>query len=250
MLRLPETYIICGANSMIGSHLARRLVDEVQNLVLCYHENTDRIVDLFTCKNVYHFALDITDFDSLQSDFRKLKCELDIKDLGAVFFPAVRSEDHQPLADTCLDLTRKIIDVNLLGSIHFLKAVLTLNKDINSTRIVLLGSNVSRTGLKYGAVYAATKAAMANLVRSVSMEEGLNRTLVNILSPGPVESEIKHAREDYAQFRTEYFETKRLQTSLNKLATPDDVCSMIWYLTSLENGYITGEEIYLTGGGM
>jgi NAD(P)-dependent dehydrogenase (short-subunit alcohol dehydrogenase family) len=112
----------------------------------------------------------------------------------------------------------------------------------------MIGSNVSRVGLKNGSVYAATKAAVANLVRSVALEEGSYNTLINTVSPGPVETVNNDFDPAYCEFRRDYFANQLKLTSLGRLATVDDVCQTIIFLTSMANSHITGEEIFITGG--
>ena len=254
MGKQPETFIIYGANSAIGSELAKSLLPEVKELILFYHEKTDRIAKILTSDKVVAFNSDIKDYDVLLEQFSQIKHN---NHIGAVYLPAVRSYDHKSLAETSLYLTREIIDVNLLGAIHFLKGLISISTprtketiDDLSMRIVLLGSNVSRTGLVNGSIYAATKAAIANLTRTVAKEEGKNHILINTISPGPVQTDSQVFLADYREFRKDYFETQKSLTSLNKLADVSDVCLMIKYLTSLENKHITGEEIFLTGGAL
>jgi len=252
MGKQPETFIIYGANSAIGSELAKNILPEVNTLVLFYNDKTDKISDLLKNNKVISFKSDIRDYDNLLDQITYLSKS---NHIGAVYLPTIRSYDHKPLYETSLYLTKEIIDVNLVGAIHFLKAMLNYsNQRTNETldelsmRIVLIGSNVTRTGLKNGSVYSATKAAMANLARSVAMEVGINNTLINVISPGPVIAENQTFKGDYSEFRKQYFETQKGLTSLNRLAEINDVCLMIKYLTSLENKHLTGEEIFLTGG--
>ena len=253
MLKQPDTYLIYGANSSIGSTLAKKVLPNVRNLILFYHKNTDRIKDLFSYPNVRVYQSDIRDFDDFTTKMKSIYDQIDIKEIGAVFMPAIRSYDHKKLTETSLDIAKEIIDVNLLGAIHFLKGVLENERKIDFTpqkKVVLLSSNVSRTGLKYGSVYAATKAAIVNLVRSASMEEGMSNTLINAISPGPVNTFDEGFSDEYKRFRKEYFETQKTFTSLNKVANIEEVCSLICFLTSLENTHITGEEIFITGGAL
>jgi NAD(P)-dependent dehydrogenase (short-subunit alcohol dehydrogenase family) len=247
-MRQPETYVIYGANSCIGSELARAVLPDVKDLILFYHEKTGRIEDLFANGKVRAFQSDVREFEDFQEKMKKIHAEMELKDVGVVYLPAIRSYDHRPLSGADLNVVKEIIDTNFLGSINFLKAVLPLNKSAQSLRIVMMGSNVSRTGLKNGSVYAATKSAVSNLVRSVAMEEGCRNTFINTVSPGPVETDNSGYDSGYAQFRKEYFETQKALTSLNRVASAVDVCSLIRFLTSPENNHITGEELFVTGG--
>jgi len=245
----PDTYIIYGANSNIGSQLSHLLAPQVKHLILFYHTNTDKIAELFSLPNVLSFSSDILEYEDFMSKIGQINGTIQIENLAAVYLPAARSSDALPLSSTSLILTQSIINSNLIGTIHFLKGILSLNNHVKkTTRIVLLGSLVSRFGLKNGSVYAATKAAIANLSLSVAMEEGANHTLINTVSPGPVESDNSHFDPEYAEFREKYFDYHRSQSCLGKIATPSDVCSLICFLNSLENNHITGEEIFLSGG--
>jgi len=256
-MKQPDTYIIYGANSQIGSHLAKLMQPKVKHLVLFYHKNTNRIAPLLQHQNVIAHSSNIEAFDDLAQTLKQTLNNILPKDVAAVYFPAIRSTDAKPIIETDLTLANNIININLLGAIHFLKAVLYINaglpvnKEAKSIRIVMLGSDVSRKGLENGAVYAATKAAVANLVLSVAKEAGEDGALINIVSPGPVESEDKDQKfsPHYSAFRKRYFQEQREKSCLYKLATPDDVCNAICFLTSLQNTHITGEEIFVNGGG-
>ena len=249
-MTFPEFFIIYGANSFIGSELAKMLMPNVKRLILFYLKETDKITELLQEEKVIAIQSDILDFNDYKKKIHDLRDKNCINNLGAVYFSTHRSVDHKPLVETDLDLTKDIIDVNLLGAIHFLKGILSINKSVIDTRIVMLGSHVSRVGLKNGSVYAATKAAVSNLVRSVAMEEGIHNTLINTVSPGPVETENKNFTDEYAKFRQEYFETQRGLTSLKKLASVEEICQLIMFLTSMENKHITGEEVFITGGSL
>ena len=253
-MKQPKTYIIYGANSCIGAELAKMILPLVENLVLFYHERSDRIESLMNHEKVKIIQSDVCKFVDLVYRFKKVSEEIDVSDLGVVFLPAVRSQDMMSLKETSMELTKEIINVNFIGAVHFLKAVLgilntspTSTADGGSARIVMVGSDVSQSGLKNGSIYAATKSAMANLVKSVAMEEGLSNVLINTVSPGPVATFNSYFDEEYTRFRKEYFETQKALTSLNRVAEVVDICNLIMFLTSIENKHISGEEIFIRG---
>ena len=264
-MKQPDTFLIYGANSCIGAELSRKVLPEVNNLILFYHEKTDKIKELFSDNKVHPFSSDIRDYKDFILKLENIFTKINTKNLGAVYLPAIRSYDHKPIVETSLEITKEIIDVNFVGAVHFLKGLIKMRTEefkvkqeefqnslfsSYTTKLVLLGSNVSRTGLKNGSVYSATKAAIANLTRSVAMEIGHQNIFVNTISPGPIETNNSDYSVEYKKFRDEYFETQKNFTSLNKVASIDEVNSLICFLTSLDNTHLTGEEIFITGGAL
>ncbi len=251
MLKLPDTYLIFGANSAIAIDTIERLLPECKRLILVYHKNKDLLDELFKKYSqgklplIEFISTDITNYQELKEKFKDIIINTSF---SAVYYSSVRSYDFKPLLDTDLNISKQIIDVNLYGAIHFLKIVLSYSRKVPHSRIILLGSNISKNGLKNGSVYASTKAAVANLVKSVAQEEGQNNVLINTVSPGPVETISTSFSEEYQNFRNEYFKSKKAQTSLNRLATAQDISELILFLSSLNNKHITGEEIFITGG--
>jgi len=165
----------------------------------------------------------------------------------------MRSIDAESLIETTPDLWQKIIQVNLIGTYNILRVVIPEMIKRNNTkpstrRIVIFGSNVSRIGLPNGTAYSASKAAISNLCRSLSIELGPQNILINTISPGPIEIDNSHFSPEYRKFREQYYEEMLKQTPLKRLAKPEDIVSFASFLISEENNFITGEEFFITGG--
>ena len=141
-----------------------------------------------------------------------------------------------------------VISTNIIGTYNILKILLAKFKKQNHGKIVLMGSNVSRIGLPKGSAYSASKAALANLARTIAIEEAKNGILINVVSPGPIEIDDSHFPDEYRKFRKNYYAKMLSQTPLKRLATLEDIYGAIDFLLSDKNSYITGEEIFITGG--
>ena len=115
-------------------------------------------------------------------------------------------------------------------------------------KIVLFGSNVTRIGLPFGSAYSASKAALANIARTLAAEEAQNNIIVNIISPGPVKIDDSHFSESYRKFREEYYRKNLREIPLQRCASFEDLFGLCNFLLSAENSYITGEEFFVTGG--
>jgi len=252
-----EAIIITGANGNIGSALASVLAEEGFNLILHYHNSHQRI-DGLTKKfssSVVSIRGDLTDLNQLEKEMQQCCNETGFSPLALVHTAAKRSIDSASLSDTTPELWKSIFDTNVIGSYNILKVVIPLmrqryysDRTSEKSRIVLLGSDVSRIGLPYGSAYAASKAAVSNLARSLAAELADSGILINIVSPGPVDIDDSHFPEEYRRFRAEYYSEILKRIPLKRLARPGDVISLCKFLISEENRYLTGEEFFLTGG--
>jgi 3-oxoacyl-[acyl-carrier protein] reductase len=160
----------------------------------------------------------------------------------------VRSHDFKPLVATDPQLWTEIIQTNVLGTFNLLKSVLPYFIENSYGKIVLFASNVTRIGLPKGSAYAASKAAIANLSRTLAAEEAKHNIIVNTVSPGPIKIDESSFSESYRKFREEYYKEKVEEIPLKRCATFDDLLGICNFLLSEENSYITGEEFFITGG--
>ena len=257
MNEFKPAVIITGANGNIGSALAASLAEEGYRLILLYHLSTQRLDALQKQFNTSIIArkADITDLAGLEDIVDKIKTETDFNPKALVHTAALRSIDSASLVDSTPELWEKIITTNLIGTYNILKTMvpLMISKQMDTdpdsfSRIVLLGSDVSRIGLPYGSAYGASKAAISNLTRSLAVELAKDDVLINAISPGPVQIDDSHFPEEYRRFRAQYYEEVLKRTPLQRLAQPADIVSLSRFLISPDNNFITGEEFFITGG--
>lgn len=247
---MKRTVLIIGANSNIGSYLAEKYYQAGYRLILHTHKHKQRIDKLLNYEKVYHLEFDIRDYQATNhtiNDF--IKHNKIIPDI-LIITSTERSTDFTNLAETDINVCENIINTNVLGAYYILKCLIPFMRTNTLSHIVLFSSNVSRIGLAQGAMYAASKAALSNLVRSVAKEEGENGILINAVSPGPVKIDDKHFTDDYRQFREDYYAKQIESIPIKRLAEVEDIYYTINYLTSSDNRYISGEEIFITGGSL
>jgi NAD(P)-dependent dehydrogenase (short-subunit alcohol dehydrogenase family) len=109
-------------------------------------------------------------------------------------------------------------------------------------RIVNVGSAVGSTGSAGQANYAAAKAGLIGLTRSVARELGSRKITCNLVAPGPISTAMLAALSEERRA-----ELARL-TALDRLGTPDEVGATVAFLCSEAAGYITGAVIPVDGG--
>ncbi|MBM2620141.1 SDR family oxidoreductase [Actinoplanes sp. LDG1-06] len=151
----------------------------------------------------------------------------------AVFGPA------SSVSDDDYDL---VTNTNVRGAFHTVQRALPLLSEGGS--IVLNGSWLAHRGLAATPVYAAGKAAVINLARSMAADLGPRGIRINAVSPGYIVTDmfLGIAKSSEEQ------EACRRQVPLGRLGAPEDVAQAVSFLLSPRSSYITGQEILVDGG--
>ncbi len=242
--------IITGANGNVGSFFAKKYYESDENLVLLIHKSDHRIIDLVknNSDRIQVIQVDLSDYSDLKVKLAKVITETGWKPDRLIHTATARSNVIRSLADSDPELWKNIINANLVGTFNILKTTLKYFKENNNGKIVLFGSNVSRIGLPKGTAYAASKAGIANIGRTLAAEEAASNIIVNTVSPGPIKIDDSQFSESYRKFRQEYYEEKLRETPLKRCASFQDIFGLCEFLLSKDNSYITGEEFFITGG--
>lgn len=245
-----KAIIITGANGAIGSLLTEEYLKRDYYVLALIHKQRSRISSLlvkFPSKLVIK-ACDLTDNEEVRQTFIDVQNEYGFLPAKLIHTSALRSSDFLSLADTKPQTWCSIVEVNIFSCYNLLHCLLPIYQKNREGKIVLIGSNISRTGLKNGSAYAVSKGALTNLARTVALEYGKDNIIINILSPGAVKADQSHFSEEYQSFRKDYFAKELQETPLQKLVEPIDIFTSCDFLLSEQNRLITGEEIFITGG--
>ncbi len=137
---------------------------------------------------------------------------------------------------------QRILEINLMGTIHCCKAVMPILRVRNGGRIVNIASEAGVSGEKGLEVYAASKGGVISLTKSLAKSLGRNHITVNAIAPAFVHSPM-------TSFLTPELEKKWLQVyTIKRLGEVDDVASMIVFLCSDRCSWITGQTLSINGG--
>ena len=135
-----------------------------------------------------------------------------------------------------------VIDANLTASYRVAKRAARGMLKARRGRIVLMSSVVGLLGAAGQANYAASKAGLVGLARSLARELGSRGITVNVVAPGPVETDMTAALGDARMAEI----VKAVP--LERAATPDEIAGVVSFLASADAAYITGAVIPVDGG--
>jgi 3-oxoacyl-[acyl-carrier protein] reductase len=135
-----------------------------------------------------------------------------------------------------------VLQVNLTGTFFCAKAVLPSMSKQRSGRIVNIASIVGAIGNVGQANYAASKAGVIGLTKTVAREYASRNITVNAVAPGFIDTAMTR------QVSPEIKETLLNQIPLKRLGQPSDVAHAVSFLCSEQAGYITGQVLHVNGG--
>lgn len=152
-----------------------------------------------------------------------------------------------------IDAWRNVLEVNSLGAFIISQAAMRPMVRQRYGRIIHIGSISAEVGAPYNAIYAASKAAIAGLVRSLALEIAASGITVNAVQPGYVKTKLfaqtQGVRAKIKGVTLDEHENDLIRdTPTRVLVTPDDVASLVNYLASNESRSITGQMLNVDGG--
>lgn len=179
---------ITGASSGIGAEVAKQLAEVGAKVAA----SARHLPSLPTHPNITHFPVDVTDEQALGVTVEEIEQRLGPIDLAV--FGAGAYEPFKPEMFSTRSFTR-INEVNYLGSIHALAAVLERFMERKSGQLAFVASVAGYQGLPKSAYYGPTKAALINLAEALWLELRPHGICVSVINPGFVETPLTAAND-------------------------------------------------------
>lgn len=180
-------------------------------------------------------ACDVSSEAAVEAAFATVEAELgpaSVLVLGAGIYPIVAFEDMT------LDVWQRTLDVNLTGAFLCARRALPAMREAGYGRVLAIGSSAGKAGgATSAAAYAASKAGVMTLAKSIANEYARHGVTSNVLAPALIDTEM------IAQTRGMVD-----RIPVGRLGTPDDVAALVAFLCSEHAGYITGEVTDINGG--
>ena len=232
--------LLTGSTGGIGGAILNKLLENKAKVIATgtNEKKLDIIKKKFTDVIVKKF--DITKHETIQ-DFIEECNEIFQKKIDVLINNAGITNDN--LAIRMKDEEwNKVINLNLTSSFLLTKNTIKKMLKNKNGKIINITSVVGHTGNIGQANYAASKAGLIGMSKSLALEYGKKNIKVNCISPGFIKSEMtENINESYKKILEE-------KISLERFGTPDDVANVVLFLSSGLSDYITGETIHVNGG--
>lgn len=239
-----KTVLVTGGNSGIGLSAAKAYAAEGARVVITGRDAAT-LEQAKTELGPHAIALR-NDASSLAGakELAQALAERNIK-LDAVFVNAGIAK-FSAFADVDEALWDQTFDINVKGAYFQIQALLpALNRGAS---IVLNGSINAHVGMPQSSVYAASKAALISLAKTLSAELLPLGVRVNVVSPGPISTPL-HSKLGLDAAALEATAAQiQAQVPLGRFGTADELASTILHLSAAESAFIVGTEIIVDGG--
>jgi len=166
---------------------------------------------------------------------------------------AFRMDTMQPFEDVDLEIWRKIVDVNVFGSLQLTREVVAPMKAQGGGSVVFVNSMIVRKVLPNQGGYTISKAALLSAAQVLAKELGPHKIRVNSILPGAmwgpnVELWLKMRAEEHGTTEQEEYEAMASEMALGIIPPDDDVANAAVFFASDLSRVITGQALNVNGG--
>ena len=231
---------ITGSSGGIGSAICKKFLDNECKLILTSssQEKLEKLKSKYG-KDHFYYKLNLSDINDLEESMKIISN--DHKDIDVLINNAGITDDSL-LLRMKFSQWSKVIDTNLNSNFIIIKSLLPSMITNRCGKIIGISSVVALTGNSGQANYTSSKSGMIAMYKSVALEVAKRNINVNIVSPGFI---ISPMTDKLSELQKNNILQK---IPMNKFGKPEEVASLVFYLSSDDSNYITGQNFHINGG--
>lgn len=230
--------LLTGASGGLGSALARALASDGWPLLLAGRRREPLDALAMELQQAEVWVTDLAEPGDLQVPADSARQGISVVIHGAAAFPR-----YGRIKDLGDDQLEAALRVNLGAGLRLAKACSPGMAQRGWGRFVFLGSQAAACGAHGQAAYAASKAGLAGLVRSLALEGGRRGITANLLELGLFDTPAVRDR-----LGAEGFEDLAAASALGRAGSPQELSAIVRFLLSSDGGFVTGAVLPVDGG--
>lgn len=227
----PRTVLITGGTKGIGLACARAFAASGDRVAVLSRSTT---TDEFPC-----FACDVADASAVNDTFGKVEAELGKVQVLVSNAGITRDGLLARMSD---DDWQHVIDANLTGAFHVARRAIGPMMKARWGRLIFVSSVGAYLGASGQTNYAATKAGLIGFARAIAREYGSRGITANIVTPGPIETDMTNSLGD------DWRERVATSVPVGRFGTSEEVAAAVRFLASADAAFITGAILPVDGG--
>ena len=231
---MSRVVLVTGGNRGIGLACAKAFAAAGNKVAITYRGEAPA-----DAGDLYCVKCDVTNTEQVEAAFTDIEeklgsVEILVSNAGMTIDKLVLRMTDEDFSD--------VLDANLVGGFRAARRAVPKMMRARWGRIILVGSVVGSIGQAGQANYAASKAGLVGLARSLAREFASRNVTVNVVAPGPIATDMFAAVDDAMR------ESITGAVPLGRMGQPDEIAAAVSFLASDEAGYITGAVLPVDGG--
>ncbi|AZZ45739.1 2-hydroxycyclohexanecarboxyl-CoA dehydrogenase [Pseudomonadaceae bacterium SI-3] len=244
-----KTVIITGGGGGIGRALCLRFAAEGSRVAVLDRDEAaaQSTAELVTEAGgqAVAYAADITDYATIVETVDKVERELGVP---TILVNNAGFDRFMPFLKTEPGMWQQLIDINLTGALNMHHVVLPKILEAGGGKVINIASDAARVGSSGEAVYAACKAGLIGLSKTLARELASKNINFNVVCPGPTDTALLKSVAATSNNPEKLLEAFKNAVPKRRLGQPEDYPGIVCLLASDDADFITGQVISVSGG--
>ncbi len=238
--------LVTGATQGIGRAIAERLAADGYHVGVNGRLHDDRMTEVVDAVDGFAVPADVSDPESLGAAVHTVSEQrgpISVLVCNAAYMSMAALTDHDE-ADWW-----KVVDTNLGGTFHSIQAVLPGMRRLGGGRIVIVTSEWGVTGWPRATAYAASKAGLIGLTKTLGRELAPEGIIVNAVAPGVIDTpQLEVDADDAGISLAEMHQRYAADIPVGRIGRPDEIADTVAFLASPDAGAFVGQTLQINGG--